>query len=61
MREENEMAKNTETKKQFRFLLNFDDGRTEEVAVTAGSFSAAVIGLPRFAEVGKYKYKLLNR
>lgn len=50
-------AKNT----SFVFSLQFEDGRTEEVTVAAGSFSAAVIGLPRFCEVGKYKYKLLNR
>lgn len=43
------------------FLLTFEDGRTERVEVSVGCFSAAVLGLPRFSDVGKYKYELLNR
>ena len=42
------------------FRLMFTDGRTEEIEVQADSFSAAVLSLPRFAEVGKYKYTLVK-
>ena len=47
-------------KKSWTFALHFADGRTEEQTVQAESFSAAVLSLPRFAEVGKYKYTLLK-
>lgn len=47
-------------KHPFVFRLMFADGRTEEVEVSADSFSAAVLSLPRFAEVGKYKYTLVK-
>lgn len=47
-------------KKPWRFLLHFPDGRTEDLTVEASSFSAAVLALPRFADVGKYKYTLVK-
>lgn len=47
-------------KKPWVFALQFEDGRTEEVEVQAESFSAAVLSLPRFAEVGRYKYTVLH-
>lgn len=43
-------------KKPFTFILTFSDGRTDEVTVMADSYHSAVYGLPRFAEVGRYKY-----
>lgn len=48
------------TKKEWRFLLHFTDDRTEEISVMASTFPAAVLSLPRFADVGKYKYTLLK-
>lgn len=55
------MGKNTERKNPtWHFLLSFDDGRTENVTVEARDFSSAIFSLPRFADVGKFKYKLLN-
>lgn len=48
-------------KKPWHFLLHFTDGRTEEITVEASCFSAAIFSLPRFCEVGKFKYELLNR
>lgn len=46
-------------KKPFTFVLHFKDGKPDEtVTITADSFNAAVLGLPRFADVGKYKYEL---
>ena len=47
-------------KKPWHFLLHFADGRTEEKTVEASSFSAAVLALPRFADVGKYRYTLVK-
>ena len=47
-------------KHPFVFSLLFADGRTEEIEVQADSFSAAVLALPRFADVGKYKYTLVK-
>ena len=47
-------------KMPFVFALQFTDGRTEEVEVQAGSFPAAVLSLPRFSDVGKYKYELVK-
>lgn len=47
-------------KKPFRFLLTFLDGRTEEVTVEAESYHNAIYALPRFSEVGKYKYEHWN-
>lgn len=47
-------------KTPFVFALHFTDGRTEEVEVAAESFSAAVLALPRFADVGKYRYTLVK-
>ena len=47
-------------KKPFRFLLTFADGRTEEVTVEAESYNSAIFALPRFAEVGRYKYEHLK-
>ena len=47
-------------KKEWRFALQFTDGRTEEMTVMASTFSAAVLGLPRFSDVGKYKYTVLK-
>lgn len=43
--------------KPYRFILHFADGRDEEVTVHAESYHAAIFGLPRFAEVGRYKYE----
>lgn len=51
------LIKNVVTK-PFHFTLYFTDGRSEEVTVNAESFHAAVFGLPRFAEVGRYRYEL---
>ena len=42
------------------FLLHFEDGRTEEMTVEAETFSAAIFSLPRFADVGKFKYELIK-
>lgn len=47
-------------KHPFVFNLLFADGRTEEIEVQTDSFSAAVLALPCFAEVGKYKYTLVK-
>lgn len=47
-------------KKTYAFSLLFEDGRTEEVEVLAESFSAAVLSLPRFKDVGKFKYTLVS-
>ena len=52
--------KTNAVKTPFVFSLHFPDGRTEEVEVQAESFSAAVLALPRFSEVGKYKYTLVK-
>lgn len=43
-------------KKPFKFTLTFEDGRTQDITVEAESFSAAVLSLPRFSDVGKYSY-----
>ncbi len=48
-------------KKPFRFILTFEDGRTEKMEIEAESFSAAVLSLPRFSAVGTYKYQLVSR
>ena len=47
-------------KKPWHFILHFEDGRTEEMTVQATSFSAAVLSLPRFADVGRFKYTLVK-
>lgn len=47
-------------KKPWHFVLHFTDGRTEEITVEARDFSAAIFSLPRFADVGKYKYTLVK-
>jgi hypothetical protein len=55
------VQKNSETKKPtWHFVLSFEDGRTEEITVEARDFPSAIFTLPRFADVGKFKYKLLN-
>ena len=43
-------------KKPFYFILTFTDGRTDEVTIMADSYHSAVFGLPKFSEVGRYKY-----
>ena len=48
-------------KTPWHFRLHFADGRTEEMTVEARDFSAAIFSLPRFCEVGKFKYELVNR
>lgn len=45
-------------KKPYVFILQFADGRTDEVTVNAESYHSAVFGLPRFSVVGNYKYTL---
>ena len=47
-------------KKPWRFILHFTDGRTEEMTIEASTFSAAVLSLPRFADVGKFKYTIVG-
>lgn len=47
-------------KHPYVFLLHFEDGRTEQVEVNAECFSAAVLSLPRFCDVGKFKYELVK-
>ena len=47
-------------KKPWRFLLHFSDGRTEEITVQAESYHNALYALPRFADVGPYKYDFLK-
>ncbi len=47
-------------RKPWRFRLHFEDGHTEEITVQAESYHVAVYSLPRFAEVGKYKYEYLK-
>lgn len=47
-------------KHPFVFVLHFEDGRTEQIEVQSESFSAAVLSLPRFADVGKFKYELIK-
>lgn len=54
------LIKNVVTK-PFRFILHFPDGRDEEITVDAESYHSAVYGLPRFADVGPYKYELLKK
>ena len=55
------MKKNCENKKPtWHFVLSFEDGRTEDVAVEARDFPSAIFSLPRFADVGKFKYKLVS-
>ena len=46
--------------KRWRFALHFTDGREEEVTVEAESYHVAVYSLPRFADVGPYKYDFLK-
>ncbi len=53
------IRKNVVTK-PWRFLLHFSDGRTEEITVQAESYHNALYALPRFADVGKYKYEFLK-
>lgn len=43
--------------KPYTFLLQFEDGREQQITVKAESYHSAVYGLPTFAEVGRYKYK----
>lgn len=47
-------------KNEWVFSLHFSDGRNEKVTVNASCFSAAVLSLPRFSDVGKYRYTLLK-
>lgn len=47
--------------KRWTFTLTFADGRTQDVEVVSESYHSAVYGLPRFDEVGKYKYKLKSK
>lgn len=55
------MKTSSEKKKPtWNFLLSFEDGKSENVTVEARDFSAAVLSLPRFADVGKYKYTLVK-
>lgn len=55
------MKTNSEKKKPtWHFLLSFEDGKAENVTVEARDFSAAILSLPRFADAGKYKYKLVS-
>lgn len=55
------MKKNCKNKKPtWHFLLSFEDGKAEDVTVEARDFSAAILSLPRFADAGKYKYKLVS-
>lgn len=53
--------KKTENGILWRFLLHFTDGRTEEVTVHAREFHEAIFGLPRFSDVGKFKYELVSK
>jgi hypothetical protein len=46
--------------KRWRFALHFTDGRTEEVTVEAESYHVAIYALPRFADVGRYRYEPLR-
>lgn len=48
-------------KKKWTFALTFTDGRMEEVEVEAESYSAAILSLPRFADVGRYKYEPIKK
>ena len=48
-------------KKPWHFILHFEDGRTEDITIQSSCFSAAVLALPRFADVGKYKYTLTKQ
>lgn len=48
-------------KKTYTFHLHFPDGREDEIDVEAESFHAAVLGLPKFDEVGRYRYELKGR
>ena len=43
--------------KPWTFILHFKDGRTEEVTVHAETYNTAILSLPRFADVGRYKYE----
>ena len=55
------MKTNSEKKKPtWHFLLSFENGKSEDVTVEARDFSAAILSLPRFADAGKYKYKLVS-
>ena len=54
------LIKNVVTK-SFHFILHFPDGRDEEITIDAESYQSAVYGLPRFADVGPYKYELLKK
>lgn len=48
-------------KKKFTFRLTYaDDGAVQIITLKADSYHAAVFGLPRFADVGKYKYELVS-
>lgn len=46
--------------KPYIFVLTFEDGRKERIEIEAESYRAAAMRLPRFAEVGKYRYKLVK-
>lgn len=45
-------------KKKYPFALTFEDGHKERIEIEAESYRAAAMLLPRFADVGKYRYKL---
>lgn len=44
--------------KPYTFSLTFEDGRKQKIEIEAESYRAAAMRLPRFAEVGRYRYKL---
>ena len=46
--------------KKFKFLLHFDDGRTEEITVQSETYHGAIYSLPRFADVGRYRYEYIK-
>lgn len=46
--------------KRFKFLLHFDDGRTEEITVQSETYHGAIYSLPRFADVGRYRYEYIK-
>lgn len=44
-------------KRPYRFLVEFKDGRTEEITVEAESYHSAILSLP----TGKRRYKCLEK
>ena len=47
-------------KKKYHFSLAFEDGHKERIEIEAESYRCAAMQLPRFADVGKYRYKLVK-